>query len=178
MPDIYMGNQNVEADSISSMHNKIFCQKCSLASAGALQSISIYIDTTYECNMRMCVYADSSGSPGALQAETDVWLVTATGWNTRATLTNPNLAAGDYWLAFKYPTDDLVIPRTTESGSTKRRTLTYAAGSFPDPAGSPWTYETMLLSWYATLTPAATGNWPLLTMKNELYNTMNSQLRG
>jgi hypothetical protein len=148
---VYMGNQNIESDGSSTWQNKIFCEQCTLSVSAALQSISIYIATTYTTDMRMAVYADSSGSPGALKAETAEWSVVSTGWNTRLTTTNPILPAGTYWLAWKYKTDSIVMLKRTDTGSTKKRNLTYSSGSFPDPAGSGWMDEVMLHSWYAEL---------------------------
>ena len=78
--------------------------KFTLSETGTLLSLSAYLDgsggTAGSQNVRLALYRDSSGVPGAKVAETTAMAIasgTAAGWVTFAAPQTP-LSAGTYWI--------------------------------------------------------------------------------
>ena len=93
------------------------------------------------CDVRMALYEDASGSPGALVAETGASALSVGDNELALSGSDVPVAAGTYWLLKVH---DVTCVLTEASGpqatSTVYRTLSYTS-SFPDPGGSFSSYN-------------------------------------
>ena len=89
-------------------------------------------------NVKVALYADSAGSPGALLAANDTGQAVTSGWNT-INLTSPAAVTSGtaYWLALN--SDAACTGYVTGSGTMAYKQATYSGFSFPNPAGTGFT---------------------------------------
>jgi len=92
-------------------------------------------------NVKVAIYADNSGEPGALiTAMNTGQAVTAGAWRT-LTFTSTNIVSGTYyWLAFNMDTTGAIQYISGTSGTALCKAATYSTFTFPDPAGSGFVY--------------------------------------
>lgn len=131
----------------------ILAQQATLSQPVTIQSLSFYV-TSAAGNMRLGVYSDSSGSPGSKVAETAEF-TPVVGWNTQPVISQANLAAGTYWLAYETNNNSLHF-RNTNQGTIKLVSQTY--GILPATYPGGLTTQTYHWSFYATM--AAQGGSP------------------
>jgi len=94
-------------------------------------------------NIKVALYADSGGEPGALITAMNTGQAVVVGWNT-LTFTSTAITNGTaYWLAYMIDTVG-AIDFNHPGGSEQRRykAATYAGWTFPDPAGSGFSSTT------------------------------------
>ncbi|MCB0159614.1 MAG: hypothetical protein KDD83_15885, partial [Caldilineaceae bacterium] len=72
-----------------------------------IADVSIYVGHAVG-QMRLGIYADASGNPGALRAQTAAF-TPVVGWNTQPVQTPVELAAGGYWLAYLAQSNELLL---------------------------------------------------------------------
>ncbi|MHB8084695.1 MAG: hypothetical protein ACYDHZ_02580, partial [Dehalococcoidia bacterium] len=86
-------------------------------------------------NVKVAIYADSSGSPGALLNAVNTGTAVTTGWNSIAITSTPVTAGTAYWLAFNM---DVNCISYQQSGTTTRwfKSVPYSGFSFPSTVGS------------------------------------------
>ena len=125
----------------------LIAQQTTLAQSGILQNINIYVDALAG-QIRLGIYEDNAGSPGALLAETAVFDA-APGWNEQITTSTPTLEAGTYWLAFL--SDDNNLEVGVEAGTGISRNINYTFAALPNTFPGSSTNETANYSLYATL---------------------------
>ncbi len=117
------------------------------------------VKTSGSGHVKVAVYADSSGAPGALLSRSDnAGTAVSTGWNNisiPATIINKN---SHYWLAFIADSD--IICYTYESDypmSWYGKTATYSSFTYPSTAGggfTTWTgYHAALALWDMSIFP-------------------------
>ena len=114
--------------------------------AGQVLSASAYLGSSASGNMRIGLYADNAGEPGALIAITEDKAFTATsaGYWEELTFTSPptTVSGARYWLACH--TDASVNSRGSDGSNQNdaRRMIAQSyAGSLPDPFGSGSSYS-------------------------------------
>lgn len=125
--------------------------KAQLAQAATINSLSVYVKTP-SGQMRLAIYNDNGGKPGALIAQTNAF-ATAYGWNTAAVLQPVAMQPGSYWLAFEADNNTVSVAGTYSGGAYVYRSgwsfQPYPA-NFPPISGSgAWRF-----SLYASLTPS------------------------
>jgi hypothetical protein len=125
-----------------SQHNgsTIYAQKFT-AVAGTLADI--HIKSLISTNIKVAIYADNAGEPGALLAYSNSAPVVA-GWNTISLNAQVALVNGtSYWLAVNAQ-DGYAIPRLSGTGATERWVSNSYSNDFPNPmtglAGETRTY--------------------------------------
>lgn len=122
-------------------------------------------------NVKVAIYADSAGEPGARLAKQDTPAAVTTGWNTIALEASCSLTINTvYWLAFITDTDSIVGYDTHAAVALRYRAETYSTFTFPDPAGSGFSSitdrTTFIAGWGTTV---QTITVPLLTETITLY---------
>jgi hypothetical protein len=114
--------------------------------SGQVLSASAYLGSSASGNMRMGLYADNAGEPGALIATTEAkaFSATSSGHWEELTFTSPPTTVGGvkYWLACH--TDASVNSRGSDGTNQNdaRRLITQSyAGGLPDPFGAGSSYS-------------------------------------
>jgi hypothetical protein len=92
------------------------------------------IKTSGSGNVKVAIYADSAGAPGARLSAVNTSTPVTAGWNN-IIITSTHVVTGNYyWLAYN---SDAAIGYYQSTGGTLRyKTATYSTFSFPDPAGT------------------------------------------
>ncbi|MBA7714075.1 hypothetical protein ES703_123089 [subsurface metagenome] len=86
-------------------------------------------------NVKLAIYADNAGAPGALLNAVNTDQAVVIGWNTIPFPATPITTGTTYWLSFI--TDANVVGRWSNTPNTKKyKSIAYAGFTFPDPAGS------------------------------------------
>lgn len=121
--------------------NYFYLQKFSANATGTLKSLRVKV--TGSCNIKIAIYADSSGEPGSLLASAGATACTS-GWNT-INVSDVSITSGtNYWIGFD--SDTLlygVACVTNSSGKVVRsKSATYSTFTFPDPAGTGFSTTT------------------------------------
>lgn len=149
------GNTNVEDTSTSGWQNYPGACKFTLSETAIIQSITLYVNAGYG-DIRLAIYDDDAGDPGALQCET-ASEATDAGWNTLNTATNPTLSPGTYWLAWHIANDGENI-RNKAGTSNQLAYRFHEYGAFPDPFTPEW-YADEEYSIYSTYTTTIVGGF-------------------
>jgi hypothetical protein len=129
----------------TSSHNAgvFILQKYTAVDNGVGSIFRIY--STVSGNVKVAVYADNAGEPGALIAAMDTGQAVVSGWNNLS-FANPNIVSGtEYWLAGIADTN-AVLKYTSTLGTSRRKAIAYSGFTFPDPAGSGFTSGTYRFS--------------------------------
>jgi len=111
-------------------------------------------------NVKLAIYADEAGSPGALLNALDTDQAVVAGWNEIAFPATELTQGTVYWLSFT--SDSAIVGRWSESANTKKyKSVSYSGFSFPDPAGS---FDGSLSN-----VPDLTAGWQASTGGTSLY---------
>jgi|WetSurMetagenome_2_1015567.scaffolds.fasta_scaffold21245_4 hypothetical protein len=104
---------------------------------GTIVSLGINIRTaSSSATVMMAIYADASGNPGAILAQTDATVTSATGWLEMALDTPVDVTSGTtYWIAFAASTAT-TLRFNSATGTNTLYYVTQTYGSFPDPFGT------------------------------------------
>jgi hypothetical protein len=137
-----IGNNNVEEGS-SLLQRVRYCRNAATAT-GNVTEIRVYGHVSG--NVKVALYADSSGLPGArLSYNNDSQAIVAGQWNT---LSIPSVGVTQgtyYWLALA--SDGTAGLRGNSVGGTQYyKTITYSSYSWPDPADSGLSSNTWVFS--------------------------------
>jgi hypothetical protein len=90
-------------------------------------------------NVKVAVYENNAGEPGALITAMDTGQAVSVGWNT-LTFNNSAIISGNpYWLAFCSDTAGAVAYTTTGNTYVRTKAATYSTFTFPNPAGAGFT---------------------------------------
>jgi hypothetical protein len=110
--------------------------KAAFASAGTVSRISVLISGSAPSGtLRLGLYSDNAGAPGALLGESAPVAVSA-GWVTADLISSASVSAGDHWLAVQASdTSSATQIRLGTSGGAFNY-KSYAYGAFPAPWGS------------------------------------------
>ena len=110
--------------------NKFWCQ-----SSGRHRAILVYLKhPAGDYNARAAIYADNSGVPGALIAESAEVTITAEGWYAFLIPGVLLQATLFYWFAMQYNQSGLITAYFATGGAYYSRTIAY--GAFPNPFGA------------------------------------------
>ena len=107
--------------------------------SGVLKSIRVYSGNA--CAVKVAIYADSSGSPGALLAAVNTATSCVNGWNTINISDVTILSGSYYWLAHTQQSGTGRVQGKNSGGNCKYTTATFSTFTFPDPAGSGYASE-------------------------------------
>jgi hypothetical protein len=89
-------------------------------------------------NVKVAVYADSAGEPGARLAKQDTPAACSADWNTVTLETNCAIVAGaNYWIAFNSSATQVGCDNA--GGVLRYKAASFSAFTFPDPAGAGFT---------------------------------------
>jgi hypothetical protein len=142
--------------------------KFSTTAAGMLGSLSVNIglgNTTAPNNQyQLAIYADNSGTPGALLGSTAIGSITSTGWNSLSLTTPVNVSANtSYWLSFWDNGNETITYSTGYPSATAAGVAsTWGNGTMPStwPIGGSTTNGSLysIYATYISSTPALTIN--------------------
>jgi len=161
-----MGETSVLSGADSGNADVLMAQEAVLAQSGTIQSLSFYV-TNAAGQLRLGIYDDAGGRPGALRAQTAAF-TPVVGWNTQNVTAPVLLPAGTFWLTYLAQSNSLGF-RVTPNGLAWG--YSYAFGALPNTPPSS-VLGTVVAHWslYATL---LTGT-PVLSASREGNNiTLN-----
>ena len=168
---IRIGDTTIESTKDSGNGNLLVVQKATLSQAATIQSLSFYVNALGG-NLRLGLYADNAGSPGALKASTNQFTPISTGWNTQNVVTPVSLTAGTYWLAYSPQSNSLGFERSN-NGSGTAHWINFNYGPLPATFPSGSSGGSVQWSFYATLNTAPTPT-PTATPANESVSLVNA----
>jgi hypothetical protein len=100
-------------------------------------------------NIKVAVYTDNSGEPGARLAKQDTPAACSVGWNTVTLEANCVIAVGtNYWIAFNSSATQIGCDNA--GGNLRYKAAAFSAFTFPDPAGTGFTsgaFTTFIAGW-------------------------------
>jgi hypothetical protein len=109
---------------------------------GRITQIKVYSGVAG--NVKVCVYADSSGEPTGFLGGNNSGVTVAVGWNTITLTQSADVVLNSwYWIAFLMDTAGAVNALSTTGYVRRYKSWTYATG-LPDPAGTGYTSESNL----------------------------------
>lgn len=132
----------------------------------------IWLSASGSASTKFVIYADSSGSPGALLAESDVLSVTATTEGERSfTFSGANtiqvVSGTPYWIgvAWEDPgTPSLTVSRDGTAGGRYEQSFTWP--TLPNPYGTPTANNTGPIDAYVTFTVGGGGGTGTVTYRH------------
>jgi hypothetical protein len=158
--DGYFGLSSGTNDNASGANYLVGTRYQNTVGAGTLTKIEYYLnDTTPTGNAGLAVYADNSGSPGALlYGSGQITLVN--GWNVISGLSLAVTNGTWYWLTYLMQNDNTNRYSVGASNSMAYRAYTWAA--FPNPFGTPggWTNQDIVIRAWVDVpdTPSITNS--------------------
>jgi hypothetical protein len=123
---LHIGETNILSNDDAGNGDLLIAQQAVLSQDATLESLSFYVSNA-DGELRLGVFADNNGAPGAFVAETDAF-TPVVGWNTRNVLSPVLMPAGTYWLAYLPESNDL---RFRVGGSGPASYYNYPFGSMP-----------------------------------------------
>ena len=159
---IRIGNTTVESSNDGGYGNLLLAQKTALGHTATIQSLSFYVSSPYG-KLRLGLYDDNAGSPGALIASTNEFTPISTGWNTQNVISPVSLTAGTYWLAC-LPQSGFLAFKVSNDGSGTRLGVSFNYGPLPATFPSGSSGADVQCSFYATLN----AELPLADLAEEL----------
>ncbi len=137
-----IGHDTIGASTDSSNANFINTTRYTAPQTGSITSISVYvsspISTSPNNQFQVAIYANNSGTPGSLIAQSQSGTLTGNTWNTLP-VTATLQSGTDYWLAYNTNAANSSSNNTTydtgSSGQTTWRAQTF--GTWPNPFGTP-----------------------------------------
>jgi hypothetical protein len=109
------------------------------------------ISVTGGTHVRMALYADDGGTPGAFLAGSDSTLLT--GGSQEIPVTPTPLGAGTYWILALFDGDTNVYWDDSDASAVvKYRSLSFLA-AYPDPFGPAFGYTSAKFNYWITVTP-------------------------
>ncbi|MGD0352445.1 MAG: ice-binding family protein [Dehalococcoidia bacterium] len=129
-------------------------------------------------NVKVAIYDDSAGSPGALRNAVNTSTPVSAGAWTSIPITSTSVNSGTYyWLAVVG--DSANIYYSSDPSATVRwKPSTYSSWTFPDPAGSGWNTQTgytyFIAGWAAITLPAPPAPPAIVTPKTSVTFEWNA----
>lgn len=97
--------------------------------------IEIRVKSSDSANIKVAIYADNNGEPGARLAKQDTSTPIIAGWNTIALESSCQIIIGNnYWIGFN--ADISKVGQDISTGKLRYKKATYSTFTFPDPAGT------------------------------------------
>ena len=124
-------------------------------------------------NIKVALYADSAGQPGALITAMNTAQAVVSGWNTLSFTSTAITSGTYYWLAIVFDTQGCCQAVTTTGVQYRSKAATYSGFSFPNPAGSGFdsytTFYDLAAGWGSIVAPVPpavpTRNCSILTFR-------------
>lgn len=132
-----IGSNDVDVDGQRSQ-NEFYLDRFQAENSGWLSAIKIKVFASV--NVKVAIYADSTGEPGALLSSNNISTACAAGWNTILIENIEITSAVYYWLAFI--ADGIQVNYHQVASTRRSRAETYATFTFPDPAGTGFSSST------------------------------------
>ena len=142
MADIQLIGSSPASLSYAQSANYIELERVQAVASGTLKYLKVKCGAS--CKIKTAIYADSSGSPGALLAASTEQSLTGSTPPAENTVTMPDLAIVSgtyYWIAHIVDTAGGTFGNSG-SGTSKYKSQTYSGFSFPNPAGTGYSSET------------------------------------
>jgi len=146
---IPIGDTTIESRDDSGHGYLLVAQKVNLSQTATIQSLSFYVNALGG-DLRLGLYADNAGYPGALIASTNEFTPTSTGWNTQNVVAPAILTPGTYWLAY-LPQRDYLGFKATSDGSGTAHWVYVNYGPLPATFPGASNGDSVQWSFYATL---------------------------
>ena len=144
--EITLGETTVLAVDDFGNSNLVLAQRVDLSENATIGDVSVYVAHAVG-QMRLGVYADAGGNPGALRAQTAAFTPTV-GWNTQPVQTPVELSAGVYWLAYLAQSNELLLKA---GAGGEARGFSQPFGPLPESFGTLPLSAAVHWSLYATL---------------------------
>lgn len=153
------GQTSAGTASSPSSADRYWASKYTLTEDGDVTQVTAFFDfdagnSSTAGTGKAVIYADSSGSPGALMGVSSAVSIPAGDQVVDFPLT-VSLPAGDYWLGIVTDSFGPRLNEATGGSYVRKESLTYASPA--DPMGTASASGTANFAVYATYTPAATG---------------------
>jgi hypothetical protein len=117
--------------------NYIKCAKYTAVGTGNVTEFRIRCSGSG--NVKVAIYADSDGEPGARLGVVNTATAVVAGWNTIAFPSTPIVSGTDYWLAFN--SSATIVGEAAETRQGRFKAVAFA-NDLPDPAGTGYTADT------------------------------------
>jgi hypothetical protein len=144
---VTFGNTTAETGAISSGGGVLMGSQFVLPAPATITSMTIDASDDTTGGGILGIYADNSGSPGSLLAQSS-WQSLSVGWNT-FTLPPTILDAGTYWLSGGF-TGDVYIKIAFTGGNFAAASAAYGGGPLPNPFGTEGETNPYKMSIYAS----------------------------
>ncbi|MEM9345268.1 MAG: LamG-like jellyroll fold domain-containing protein [Planctomycetota bacterium] len=157
---VTFGNTSSSGSSYDTAENDQAATQFTLTEAMTVTSMSAYLWGADDGgDVRFAIYEDSSGSPGALIAESNRESLREESWGWETEPIGPvNLSAGTYWLALSIEGDDGTARYRYQSGGTTRHNTNNGVDNgFNDPWGASSSTLSHTISIYASGTSSGGG---------------------
>ena len=142
MADIQLIGSSPASLTYAQSANYIELERVQAVASGTLKYLKVKSGAS--CKIKAAIYADSSGSPGALLVASTEQSLTGSTPPVVNTVTMPDLAivlGTYYWIAHIVDKANGTYGNS-DSGTSKYKGATFSGFSFPDPAGSGFSSET------------------------------------
>ena len=139
------------------MANRLILGRFQATTTGSVNEIRVY--SLADGNIKVAIFDDDGGRPGETISYSDTVIpVTANQWNA-APIAATGVTQGDYyWLAVANDYMGAIsFNRTSGSGTSMGKTITFSNFSFADPLGTDfknYSYERAFAGWGTTGTPS------------------------
>jgi len=118
----------------------VWFSKSTAVATGTMTEFKIKVPAGYSGHVKVAIYADSGGEPaGRISYDNTSYAVVA-GWNTISFPSTNILNGTVYWLAVAA---EAYVVGYSGSGVERLKTITYSTYTFPDPAGTGYTSDTL-----------------------------------
>ncbi|MEM6257051.1 MAG: LamG-like jellyroll fold domain-containing protein [Planctomycetota bacterium] len=168
------GNTSSSGSSYDTVENDQAATQFTLTEAMTVTSMSAYLWGADDGgDVRFAIYEDSSGSPGALIAESNRESLREESWGWETEVIGPvDLSPGTYWLALSLEGDDGTARYRYQSGGTTRHNTNNGVDNgFNDPWGASSSTLSHTIAIYASGTTSGGG---ALTVAADASVTDNS----
>jgi hypothetical protein len=103
--------------------------------AASGSAVTFKVKSDRSANVKVAIYADSTGEPGALISAVNTGTPIVAGWNDITIPSTPIVSGNYYWLAIN--SDNFISCAVSSPGGTIRyKSAPYVVFTFPDPAGT------------------------------------------
>ncbi|MCJ7664203.1 MAG: hypothetical protein MUO24_08155 [Desulfobacterales bacterium] len=130
-------------------------------------------------NIKIAIYADNAGQPGALITAMNTGQAVSAGWNTLTFASTPVTSGTFYWMATNYDTTGACQYMDSAGWPFRHKAETYATFTFPDPPTGLSTanaYSELTAGWGAVV--SAQTIYPSSIVQPISYGSPTVQITG
>jgi hypothetical protein len=137
----------------------------------------VRVKVSNSVNVKVAVYTDNAGEPGARLAKQDTSTACTIGWNRIALEDNCSIVSGTvYWLAFN--SDATQVGYDLTAGVMRYKAGTYSTFTFPDPAGTGFTSTTNTIGFIAGWSTIRISVGGALTIVSTISKSIGKNVSG